>query len=144
MPYVIFALLSSLPPSRNSDPRSHTQKALASPPHLRFVPCIFIASEKTSPLSPPVDSRRIAPTHARRAQSEEGRQWRCTKCECFNCRTDRSWSKWCAVQNNATHTLVIPRWERLLLLLLMIRIMLLAINGKQKRGVDLILQYWTC
>ena len=44
VPFIIFALLFSLPPinSRNSDPGSHSR--LFSPPYLlRFVPCIFIA-----------------------------------------------------------------------------------------------------
>ena len=41
--YIIFALLFSLPPSRNSDPGSHSR--LFSPPSpLRSVPCLFIAT----------------------------------------------------------------------------------------------------
>ena len=41
--YIAFALMFSLPPSRKSDPGSHSR--LFSPPYtLRFVPCIFIAT----------------------------------------------------------------------------------------------------
>ena len=66
IPFITFALLSSLPPSRNADPGSHSR--LFSPPcPLRFVPCIFYR-ENISALSSLVDSRRIVLTHARRSQ----------------------------------------------------------------------------
>ena len=58
----------SVPPinSRNSNPGSRRAGSSGpSPP--RFVPCIFIA-RRLSPLSSLADSRRIAPTHARRSQ----------------------------------------------------------------------------
>ena len=43
IPFIIFALLFSLPPSRNSDPGSRSR--LFSPPRRTtgFVPCVFIA-----------------------------------------------------------------------------------------------------
>ena len=42
IPFIVFALLFSLPPGPNSDPGSVMQVLL--PPYpLRFVPCIFIA-----------------------------------------------------------------------------------------------------
>ena len=57
MTFIIFALLFSIPPSRNSDPGSHSR--LFCPPYpLRFVPCIFYR-EKISALSSLVDSRRM-------------------------------------------------------------------------------------
>ena len=64
IPFIIFARLFSLPPSRNSDPGSHSRL----PPYpLGFVPCIFYC-EKISALSSLVDARRIVITHARRFQ----------------------------------------------------------------------------
>ena len=56
IPFIIFALLFSLPPSRNSDPGSHS-RVFSPPTPLRFVPCIFYR-EKISALSSLVDSRR--------------------------------------------------------------------------------------
>ena len=56
IPFIIFALLFSLPPRRNSDPGS--QQALLPPYPPRFVPCIFYR-EKLSALFSLVDSRRI-------------------------------------------------------------------------------------
>ena len=56
----------SLPPSRNSDPVSHSR--LFSPPSpLRFVPCIFYL-DSISALSSLVDLRRIVATQGRRSQ----------------------------------------------------------------------------
>ena len=42
IPFIIFALLFFLAPSRESDPGSHMSRRLFPSP-LRFVPCIFIA-----------------------------------------------------------------------------------------------------
>ena len=50
----------SLPPSRNSDPVSHS----SSPPFPPTVRVLHFYREKTSALSSLVDSRRIVPTHA--------------------------------------------------------------------------------
>ena len=55
---------SVLPPSPNSDPGS--QQALLPPPH--YGSCLHFYREKTSTLASLVDSRRIAPTHARPSQ----------------------------------------------------------------------------
>ena len=65
IPLITFALLFSLPPSRNSDPGSHSR--LFSPPHTT-VRALLFDREKISALSSLVDSRRIVPTHARRFQ----------------------------------------------------------------------------
>ena len=64
--FIIFALLLSLPPSRNSDPGSHSR--LFSPPYpLRFVPCNFIG--RRFQLFLPSSTRvELCFTHARRSQ----------------------------------------------------------------------------
>ena len=62
-PFIIFAFLFSLPPSRNSDPGSHTRLFSPSSP-LRFVPCIFIARrfQLFLPSSTRVQLNRACPT----------------------------------------------------------------------------------
>ena len=65
IPFIVFALLFSLPPSRNSDPGSHNR--LFSP-HTHYGPCLaFLSREDFSSFSL-VDSRGIALAHARRSQ----------------------------------------------------------------------------
>ena len=66
IPFIIFALLFSLPPSRNSDPGSHSSLFPPLPTTVRALHC---CREKISALSSLVDSRRIVPTHARGALS---------------------------------------------------------------------------
>ena len=57
IPFIIFALLFCLPPSRNSDPGSHSR--LFSPP-THYGSCLAFFSRKISADSSLVDSRRIA------------------------------------------------------------------------------------
>ena len=66
-PSHLFALLFSLPPSRDSDPGSRRSR-LFSPLSARLVPFISIAREKSFSLSSLVDSRLFVLTHARRSQ----------------------------------------------------------------------------
>ena len=61
VPFIIFALLFSLPPSRNSDPGSHSR--LFSP-LTHYGPCLAFFFREMSALSSLFDSDRIAPTHA--------------------------------------------------------------------------------
>ena len=63
-----FFLISSLPPSRNSDPRSHIHSRLPLPSPPWFLPYIFYR-DRASAVSSLVDSRRIAPTYPRYALS---------------------------------------------------------------------------
>ena len=63
-PHAIHHLsLFSLSPRRNSNPRSHSRLFPTLPPTVR---AFNFCREKASALSSFVDSRRIAPTHARR------------------------------------------------------------------------------
>ena len=62
IPFIIFALLFSLPPGRNSDPGG------SSPPLPTAVRALHFYREKISALPSLVDSRRIVLTHARRSQ----------------------------------------------------------------------------
>ena len=66
IPFIIFALLFSLPPinSRNSDPGSHS-RLFSLPTTVR---ALHFYREKISALFSLVDSRRIVLTHARRSQ----------------------------------------------------------------------------
>ena len=66
IPCIIFALLVSLPPSRNSDPGSHSK--LSSPPTHYGLCLPFFYRKKLSALSSLVNSRQIGLTHARRSQ----------------------------------------------------------------------------
>ena len=61
IPFVIFAFLFSLPPSRNSDPGSHTYQALFSPLPTS-VRVFHFYREKISALSSLGDSGRIGET----------------------------------------------------------------------------------
>ena len=63
---IFFALLFFVPPSRNSDPGSHSR--LFSPVTHTAVRALHFNREKVPALSPLVDSRRIVLTHARRSQ----------------------------------------------------------------------------
>ena len=63
--FTIFALLSSLPPSRSSDPGSHSRLFFPLPTRVR---ALHFYRENISALSSLVDSRRIVPTHARPSQ----------------------------------------------------------------------------
>ena len=65
LPLIIFALLFSLPPSRNSDPGAHSRLFSPFPTKVRAV---HFRREKISALSSLVDSRRTVLTHARRSQ----------------------------------------------------------------------------
>ena len=60
-----FSLLFSFPPSRNSDPGSHSRLFSPLPTSVR---ALHFYPEKTLALSSLVDSRRIVLTHARRSQ----------------------------------------------------------------------------
>ena len=67
VPFIILALLFSLPPGRNSDPGSHGR--LLSPPTHYWSCLAFLSREDfSSALSSLVDSRWILLTHARRSQ----------------------------------------------------------------------------
>ena len=44
IPFIIFVPFFSLPPSRNSDPGSHSRRFSPPPHYARFVPCIFIVT----------------------------------------------------------------------------------------------------
>ena len=46
VPFVIFALRFSLPPSRNTDPGSRTIAGSSPPYPLRFAPCVFFQSRE--------------------------------------------------------------------------------------------------
>ena len=59
------ALLFSLPPSRNSDPESHSRLFSPLPTMVR---ALHFHREKIPALCSLVDSRRIVPTHATRSQ----------------------------------------------------------------------------
>ena len=61
---ILFVLLFSLPPGRNSDPGSHSRLFSLPTP----VRALHFYREKTSALSSLVDSRRIVLTHARRSR----------------------------------------------------------------------------
>ena len=64
IPFFIFALLFSLPPSRNSDPGSHSRlfSPLTTTVTAYYGTCLAFYREKESTLSSLVDS--IVPTHA--------------------------------------------------------------------------------
>ena len=62
-PFIMFALLFSLRPSRNSDPWSHSEALL---PPLRNGSCLAFLSQEISALCSLVDSLRIEPTLATR------------------------------------------------------------------------------
>ena len=64
-PFIIFDFPFLLPPTRNSDPGSYSRLFSPLPSTVRALHCY---GEKTSTLSSLVDSRRIAPTHARRSR----------------------------------------------------------------------------
>ena len=64
IPFIIFALLFSLPPSRNSDQGSHS-RLFPPPPYYGSCLAILSRGDFSSSL---VDSRRIVLTHARRSQ----------------------------------------------------------------------------
>ena len=64
IPFMMFALLFSLPASRNSDPGSHSR--LFSPP-TNYGSCLALLSREDFSSSL-VDSRRIVLTHVRRSQ----------------------------------------------------------------------------
>ena len=66
IPFMMFALLFSLPASRNSDPGSHSR--LFSPPTIFAVRALHFYRDKISALSSLVDSHRTALTHAKRSQ----------------------------------------------------------------------------
>ena len=68
IPFIIFALLFSHPPSRNSEPGSHSREAASFPPLPTMVRAMRFYREKISALSSLVDSRRIVLTHARRSK----------------------------------------------------------------------------
>ena len=74
IPLIIFALLSSLPPSRNSDPGSHSR--LLSPP-THYGSCRALNREKISDLSSLVDLRRMVIVHnnEERGRSEPFFPW---------------------------------------------------------------------
>ena len=67
IPFIIFALLFSLPPSRNSDPGSHS-RPFPPPPHYGSCLAFLSPEEIFSSLSSLVDPRRIVFTHARSSQ----------------------------------------------------------------------------
>ena len=73
--FIIFALLFSLHPTIDSDPGSHSMIGSCPTPHcgscLPIVPSNHTAREATA-LASPVDSRRIAPTHATKVFSITG------------------------------------------------------------------------
>ena len=64
--FIVFALLFSPPPSRSSDPGSHS-RLLSPRSHCGSCLALFIAI-KIAALSSLVDSRRIVLAHARRSQ----------------------------------------------------------------------------
>ena len=61
LPFIIFALLFSLPPSRNSDPGPHSRLFSPLPNTVR---ALHFCRDKISSLSSLADSRRIVRTHA--------------------------------------------------------------------------------
>ena len=65
IPFIIFALLFSLPPSRISDPGSHSRLFSPLPTTVRT---FNFYRKMISTLSSLVDSRRNVLTHARRSQ----------------------------------------------------------------------------
>ena len=65
IPYIIFALLFSLPPSRNRDPGSHSW-LFSPPPH--YGSCLAFLSRVHFDLSSLADSCQVVLTHARCSQ----------------------------------------------------------------------------
>ena len=65
IPFIIFALLFSLPSSRNSDPGSHS-RLFSTPTHYGSFLAFFFREKISTPSL--VDSCRIVLTHARRSQ----------------------------------------------------------------------------
>ena len=65
IPFIIFTILFSLPPSRNSDPGSHSRLFFSLPTTVR---ALHFYRENISAPSSLVDLRRTVLTHARRSQ----------------------------------------------------------------------------